>query len=109
MSFPTYSSVANMLSSLNLPCLQARRTQAKLSTLYKIINEYLIVPTDDLTPKLSSLRSGYYHQPMTPIDVYTFSFIPSTIKLWNQFPADVIDSSTPNEFCNNLRSWSSAR
>ena len=50
----------------------------------------MIVPTDDLTPKLSSLRSGYYHQPMTLIDAYKFSFFLSTIKkLWNQLPADV--------------------
>ena len=103
--FSRYSSVTNMLSSLNLPLLQARRTQAKLSTFYKIINGYLIVPTDDLTPKLSSLRSGYYHQPMTLIDAYKFSFFPSTIKLWNQLPADVINSSTPNEFCNNLSNF----
>ena len=66
--FSRYSSVTNMLSSLNLPLLQARRTQAKLSTFYKIINGYLIVPTDDLIPKLSNLRSGYYHQPMALID-----------------------------------------
>ena len=69
-------------------------------------NGYLInVPTDDLTPKLSNLRSGYYHQPMTLIDAYKFSFFPSTIKLWNQLPADVINSSTPNEFCNNLSNF----
>ena len=54
--FSRYSSVTNMLSSLNLPLLQARRTQAKLSTFYKIINGYLIVSTDDLTPKLSSFK-----------------------------------------------------
>ena len=63
------------------------------------------MPTDDITPKLSSLRSGYYHQPMTLIDAYKFSFFPSTIKLWNQLPADVINSSTPNEFCNNLSNF----
>ena len=51
------------------------------------------------------VRSGYYHQPMTLIDAYKFSFFPSTIKLWNQLPADVINSSTPNEFCNNLSNF----
>ena len=97
--FSRYSSVTKILSSLNLLLLQARRIQAKLGTFYKIINGYLIMPTDDLTPKLSSLMSGYYHQPMTLIDAYKFSFF---IKLWNQLPAGVINSSTPNEFCNNL-------
>jgi len=66
--FSRYSSVTNMLSSLDLPLLQTRRTQAKLCTFYKIINGHLIVPTDDLIPSLPSLRYGYYHQPMKLID-----------------------------------------
>jgi len=37
-----------MLSSLNLPLLQTKRAE---TTLYKIINGHLIVPTDDLIPK----------------------------------------------------------
>ena len=104
-NFSRFSSVTNMLTSLNLPSLQARRTQAKLNIFYKIINGHLDVPTDDLTPKLSSLRNGYYYQPMTLIDAYKFAFFPSTIKLWNQLPANVINSPTPNQFCNNLSNF----
>jgi len=93
-----------MLSSLNLPLLQSRRTQAKLklSTFYKIINGLLIVPTNDLAPKISSLRNGYCNQPMTLIDAYKYSFFPAMINLWNQLPADVINSLILNQFCNNL-------
>jgi len=69
-----------MLSSLDLPLLQTRRAETKLMTLYEIVNGHLIVPTDDLI-----LRNGYYHQPATVIDSYKFS---STIKLWNQLPAN---------------------
>ena len=52
--FSRFSSVTEMLSSLNLPSLQSRRSQAKLITLtalYKIINGFLTAPTHDLVPK----------------------------------------------------------
>ena len=97
--FSRFSSVTEMLSSLNLPSLQSRRTQTKLIALYKIINGFLTVPTHDLVPKSRSLRSGYYQQPMTLIDAYKYSFFPSTLKLWNQLPVDIIDSPTINDFC----------
>ena len=58
--FSRFSSVTEMLSSLDLPSLQSRRT--KLIALYKIINGFLTVPTHDLVPKSRSLRSGYYQQ-----------------------------------------------
>jgi len=66
--FSRFSSVTDMLSSLNLPLLQTRRAKTKLMTLYKIINGHLIVPTDDLIPKPRTVRNGYYHQPTTLID-----------------------------------------
>ena len=94
-----------MLSSLNLPSRQSRRTQTKLIALYKIINGFLTVPTHDLVPKSRSLRSGYYQQPMILIETYKYLFFPSTLKLWNQLPVDVIDSPTINDFCNNLANF----
>jgi len=51
--FSNHSSVTKMLSKLNLPLSQARRSEAKLLTFYKIINGYFTVPIDDLNPKLS--------------------------------------------------------
>jgi len=51
--------------------------------------------TDDLTLSLLSLRNGYHHQPMM---CKNFLFSPSTIKLWNQLTAVLINSSTPNDF-----------
>ena len=46
-----FSSVTDMLSSLNLPSLQ-NRTKAKLLVFYKMISGHLMIPMDDLTPKL---------------------------------------------------------
>jgi len=49
--FFRFSSVTEMLSSLNLPSLQSKRTQTKSIALYKMINGLLTVPTHDLIPK----------------------------------------------------------
>ena len=103
--FSRYSSVTDMLHSLDLPLLQSRRTKSKLTTFYKIIKGDLVVPTADLNSKLSSLRSGYYHQPMTLIDEYKFSFFPSVVKLWNPLPVIVVNSPTLTDFCSNLSTY----
>ena len=42
---------------------------------------------------------------VTLIDAYKYSFFPSTIKLWNQLPAGVINSLTLNQFCNSLSNF----
>ena len=73
----------------------------KSTTFYKIINGHLVVPTVDLSPNLPSLRSGYYHQPITLIDADKFSFFLSVVKLWNQLPVNVVNSPTLTDFCNN--------
>ena len=36
------------------------------------------------------------------VDVFLHSFLPSTIRLWNSLPADVVASSTIDEFKNKL-------
>ena len=81
-----YSSVTNVLLSLNLPSLQSRRKSTKLMTMYKIINGNLHIPSNSLTPNHRESRSGYFTQLQTRTDSYKFSFFPSTIKLWNSLP-----------------------
>ena len=39
-----------MMSSLNLPTLEQRRNNAKLTIMYKALNGSLCVPTDDFVP-----------------------------------------------------------
>ena len=48
--FSSYSSVTNMLSTLNLPPLQQRRERAKLIMMYKIINDLIDIPKEYFTP-----------------------------------------------------------
>ena len=84
--FSGFSSVTRMMSSLNLPTLEERRNKSKITTMYKIINGNLSIPTNDLIPNHRPSREGYYKQLDTIIDSYKFSFFPSTIRLWNTPP-----------------------
>ena len=36
------------------------------------------------------------------VDVFLYSFLPSTIRLWNSLPADIVSSSTIDEFKSKL-------
>ena len=103
--FSSYSSVTNMLSTLNLPPLQQRRERAKLIMMYKIINDLIDIPKEYFTPNDSRLRKGYYRQLTTNIDSYKFSFFPSAIKLWNPLPPYIINSPSLDNFCNNLSNY----
>ena len=67
-----------MMSSLNLPTLEERRNKSKITTMYKIINGNLSIPTNDLIPNHRPSREGYYNPPF------------------------VIHSPTLDEFCTNL-------
>ena len=98
-NYSRYSSVTSMLSELNLPTLQDRRSRAKLQMMYKIIHHLVAIPVDCLTPAPFYLRSGYFNQLNTNVDRFKFSFFPSTIKLWNQLPTSITDSDTHTKFC----------
>ena len=94
-----------MLSDLNLPTLQDRRSRAKVQMMYKIIHHLVAIPVDCLTPTPSYLRSGHFNQLHTNIDSFKFSFFPSTIKLWNQLPTNITDSATYTKFCEELDNY----
>ena len=97
-NFTRQSSITAMLTALDLPTLQSRRTRAKLIMMYKIINDLVNIPTNYFISPYPPLRRGYYKQLFTRIDSYKFSFIPSVIKLWNSLPPYMINSPTLDQF-----------
>ena len=70
------SSVTNMLTSLNWPSLESRRTFCKLVMFYKIINCQMEVPSISLTSMSSVIRghSQRFRIPQARINSYLFSF-----------------------------------
>ena len=94
-NYSRYSSVTSMLSELNLPTLQGRRSRAKLQMMYKIIHHLVAISVDCLTPAPSCLRTGYFNQLNTNVDSFKFSFFPSTINYGINSPAtNMTDSDT---------------
>ena len=67
---------------------------------YKIINFQMEVPSISLT-SMSSVTRGHaqrFRIPQARINSYLFSFLPSTIKLWNTLPEDVVNQPPINCF-----------
>ena len=96
------SSVTTMLNSLLLKCV--RHFYSKLVMFYKIINNLIVVPSLPLIP-LSTCTRGYsqhFRIPHAKINTHLYSFLPSTIKLWNNLPQNIVDQPSLNSFKNLL-------
>ena len=79
------SSVTNMLSNPKWPTLDQCRTYNKLVIFFKLVEGIIEIPTLQLTP-LTSITRGHhkrYRIPQARTNLFLLSFLPSTIKLWN--------------------------
>ena len=101
-----YSSVTNMLTNLNLSSLESRRTTTSIILLYKIIHNLIEIPSSDLIPITSCTRG--HHQRFQHIyartSLYSNSFFPRTIRLWNSLPEDIIQQQSLSHFKLKLKS-----
>ena len=86
-----------MLTLLNRASLEQRRSQAKCIMFYKILNNMVSVDFNHyLQQSVSHTRGNSIKliQLQARVDVFLYSFLPSTIRLWNSLPADIVTSST---------------
>ena len=74
--FSRYSSVTSMLLLLDLPSLEFRQKLAKFTTMYKLINGNLHIPSNSLIPNHHDSRDRYFMQLQCRTDSYKFSFFP---------------------------------
>ena len=84
--------VTNMLNKLQWEPLQHRRGKSKVIMLYKIIHREVEIPIHHLLVTNSRVTRGTQanniRQISTRVDVYKFSFLPSTITAWNGLPSE---------------------
>lgn len=101
------SSVTSMLGNLKWPPLKQRRTIAKLTMFYKIINNLISIPHSHITrsPALTRGHNIKFIQLAAITNTYLFSFFPSTIRLWNSLPNYVVNSNNLNNFKLNLDNY----
>ena len=73
-----------------------RRNYLKLIMLYKIAKGLIDIPSILLAPLKSKTRRHQYRFqiPQARINSYLHSFLPSTIKLWNNLPQHLVELST---------------
>lgn len=96
-------SPSSMLEELQWPSLQERRRIARLSMLYKIKNDKACAETikSNLHPPPPRRRRGHNQQLVVPRCRTLYrqqSFLPRTIKDWNDLPQDAVEATTVDTF-----------
>ena len=103
--YSKYDSVTDMLTLLNWESLEQKRNQAKCIMFYKILNNMVSVDFNHYLQQSVSHTQGHsirFIQMQARVDVFLHSFLPSTIHLWNSLPANIVTSSTIDDFKNKL-------
>ena len=94
--------VSNLLIELGWVCLQRRRLNARLITMWKAINNLISFPMPAHIKHKQIITRQYHHtkfiQPPASSNVYKYSFISRTIKDWNNLSNNVIEASSLNAF-----------
>ena len=100
------SSVTAMLKRLGWASLQLRRKQARLVTLYKILQGSTIHPAADLLKPASTRTRSHHDQKLCHLTSnttpYKQSFLPRTVPDWNILPQHVVSSKTVEIFRSRL-------
>ena len=98
------SSVGEMLADLDWQTLERRRKDARLVLLYKMLEGKVCIRCPELKPAVSrSRRTNVAHsrqleRSTCKKDLRLNSFLPRTIRDWNNLPSHVVLAPTPDAF-----------
>jgi len=92
------SSVTEMINILNWQTLEQRRLHSSLIVLYKINHQLISVDHHHLTHS----RNLNFLLPFSRTLYHQYSYFPRTIRLWNNLPFHVKDSSSLGQFTDGL-------
>ena len=92
---------------LNMDFLQLRRQAHRLTTLYKITNNYIDIEKHEYLQNTTRTNTRNSHNQKyltyhTHTDTYKHSFFPKTIAGWNRLPQHIVDSPTTETFRNRI-------
>jgi hypothetical protein len=108
-NYAPLASVTGMLDTLGWKTLEERRVESRLTMMYKISHNLVDFNTDQylkLHPE-SRTRGSHplkYQIPKATKDVFKYSYFPRTIREWNKLPAELVLSSSLDEFKTKLNS-----
>ena len=107
--FRPTTSASELVSKLELDTLKFRRTAAKATTMYKVVNG-LVEATPErqtLIPVGRNLRghNQKFRAPYCRTEVMKNTFYPSAISLWNSLPQEAISANSPEAFRSTVEGW----
>ena len=100
-TYSRYSSVTDMLKQLQWETLESRRATMRLCMFYKAYHGLSIFPLLEYASLANVNTRGHnikFIAPQCSKDVYKFSFLPSTIRVWNTLPVATVEAATLNQF-----------
>ncbi|KAL8570366.1 hypothetical protein ACOMHN_035784 [Nucella lapillus] len=97
------SSASNITDELRWPSLQDRRRSARLTMLFKIRHDMVCMSSlkEKMEPAVARQRRGHnsqYTLPRCRTQYLQQSFLPRTIKDWNNLPQSVVEATTIDTF-----------
>ena len=97
---------SSMLTHLEWDSLEQRRYKSRVTMMYKIVNSLVAIPTTKLVPTAGRTRghSLKFHRIKTQRNYHLSSFFPSTIRLWNSLPPNLVTSLNLDVFKEGLKS-----
>ena len=95
-----HGNTAKNMENLGWPPLSDRRSRLKLSMFYKIRNDLICIPREDLIP--NPRKPDQYLYPSSKINSHLHSFFPSTIRLWNSIPSELKSNPSFDGFKDSL-------
>ena len=98
------SSVTSIFINLGWESLEHRRKQAKVTMMYRITHSLIAIPSTIYFQPLGATTRGHELKFLVPycrINVIRDSF-PSTIRLWNQLPENLVNTSSLDSFKGGL-------
>ena len=91
------ASVTRMRQDLELPLLEERHRQARLTMFYKAINHQIAIPIPDyIRPRVRTTRQqeNRFMRFSSSSDSYWQSFFPRTLRDWDALPTNIIELPT---------------
>ena len=101
-----YESVTAMIQQLKLKweTLEQRRLKARVVMGYRVVNDLIKIPKDQLIPNKSSTRGHHikYHTIYAKTNYYKYTFFPTVNPLWNSLPVSALSAATTGIFKDKL-------
>ena len=101
-----HASVNEMLCQLGWPALESRREDARVTTMYKMVNKLICIPPEYHPSYIEGSTRGssqrHFQEVRCHTDAFKFATIPRTIRDYKKIPLDVRLSPSVEAFKANL-------